>query len=36
MGQAPLQFYDKVPLKFSEYGDNAFKQGCLLYTSRGV
>ncbi|MGF0248688.1 hypothetical protein ACQR36_30380, partial [Rhodococcus erythropolis] len=23
----PLQFYDKVPLKFSEYGDNAFKQG---------
>ena len=27
MGQAPLQFYDKVPLKFSEYGDNAFKQG---------
>jgi 2,3,4,5-tetrahydropyridine-2-carboxylate N-succinyltransferase len=27
MGEAPLQFYDKVPLKFSEYGDNAFKQG---------
>ena len=26
-GQSPLQFYDKVPLKFSEYGDNAFKQG---------
>ena len=25
MGQAPLQFYDKVPL-FSEYGDNAFKR----------
>ena len=25
-GQAPLQFYDKVPLKFSEYGDNAFKR----------
>ncbi len=27
MGQAPLQFYDKVPLKFSEFGDIAFKQG---------
>ena len=27
MGQAPLQFYDKVPLKFSEYGDAAFKHG---------
>jgi 2,3,4,5-tetrahydropyridine-2-carboxylate N-succinyltransferase len=22
-----MQFYDKVPLKFSEFGDNAFKQG---------
>src|SRR3546814_18658326 len=21
MGQAPMQFYDKVPLKFAEYGD---------------
>ena len=27
MGQNPLQFYDKVPLKFSEYGDRAFKEG---------
>ncbi|MBO9355251.1 2,3,4,5-tetrahydropyridine-2,6-dicarboxylate N-succinyltransferase [Bordetella petrii] len=27
MGQAPLQFYDKVPLKFAEYGDTAFKHG---------
>ncbi|MCD0502605.1 2,3,4,5-tetrahydropyridine-2,6-dicarboxylate N-succinyltransferase [Bordetella petrii] len=27
MGQAPLQFYDKVPLKFAEYGDSAFKHG---------
>jgi len=27
MGQAPTQYYDKVPLKFAEYGDNAFVQG---------
>ncbi|CAM3443216.1 2,3,4,5-tetrahydropyridine-2,6-dicarboxylate N-succinyltransferase [Bordetella sputigena] len=27
MGQAPLQFYDKVPLKFSEYGNAAFQHG---------
>src|SRR5690606_7185830 len=27
MGQAPLQFYDKVPLTFSEYGDGAFEHG---------
>jgi len=27
MGQAPMQFYDKVPLKFSEYGETAFKTG---------
>lgn len=27
MGQAPMQFYDKVPLKFSEYGESAFKTG---------
>jgi len=27
MGQAPMQFYDKVPLKFAEYGDAAFKHG---------
>jgi len=27
MGQAPMQFFDKVPLKFGEYGDNAFKAG---------
>ncbi|MFY9348353.1 MAG: 2,3,4,5-tetrahydropyridine-2,6-dicarboxylate N-succinyltransferase, partial [Orrella sp.] len=24
MGQAPLQFFDKVPLKFSGFGQNAF------------
>jgi len=27
MGQAPAQYYDKVPLKFAEHGENAFKQG---------
>jgi 2,3,4,5-tetrahydropyridine-2-carboxylate N-succinyltransferase len=27
MGDAPLQFYDKVPLKFAEYGDAAFRRG---------
>lgn len=27
MGQAPLQFFDKVPLKFADFGDNAFKAG---------
>jgi len=27
MGQAPLQFYDKVPLKFAAYGHNAFATG---------
>jgi len=27
MGQAPAQYYDKVPLKFADYGENAFKQG---------
>lgn len=27
MGQAPLQFFDKVPLKFSGFGQNAFKAG---------
>jgi len=27
MGQAPVQYYDKVPLKFADYGENAFKQG---------
>ncbi|MEI2415030.1 2,3,4,5-tetrahydropyridine-2,6-dicarboxylate N-succinyltransferase [Orrella sp. JC864] len=27
MGQAPLQFYDKVALKFSDYGETAFKTG---------
>lgn len=27
MGQAPMQFYDKVPLKFAEYGETAFKTG---------
>jgi len=27
MGQAPMQFYDKVPLKFAEYGDTAFQHG---------
>ncbi|ARP82390.1 2,3,4,5-tetrahydropyridine-2,6-dicarboxylate N-succinyltransferase [Bordetella genomosp. 8] len=27
MGQSPLQFYDKVPLKFSEYGNAAFQHG---------
>jgi 2,3,4,5-tetrahydropyridine-2-carboxylate N-succinyltransferase len=26
-GQAPLQFYDKVPLKFAEYGNAAFQHG---------
>lgn len=27
MGQAPLQFFDKVPLKFSGFGPNAFHAG---------
>lgn len=27
MGQAPLQFFDKVPLKFSGFGQNAFNAG---------
>ena len=27
MGQAPLQFYDKVPLKFSDYSPAEFKAG---------
>jgi len=27
MGQSPMQFYDKVPLKFDGYGENAFKTG---------
>ncbi|ALM82202.1 2,3,4,5-tetrahydropyridine-2,6-dicarboxylate N-succinyltransferase [Bordetella sp. N] len=27
MGQAPMQFYDKVPLKFAEYGSAAFQHG---------
>jgi len=27
MGQAPVQYYDKVPLKFADYGENAFRQG---------
>jgi 2,3,4,5-tetrahydropyridine-2-carboxylate N-succinyltransferase len=27
MGQAPLQFYDKVPLKFAEFGNSAFQHG---------
>ncbi|OZI61244.1 2,3,4,5-tetrahydropyridine-2,6-dicarboxylate N-succinyltransferase [Bordetella genomosp. 11] len=27
MGEAPLQFYDKVPLKFAEYGNAAFQHG---------
>jgi 2,3,4,5-tetrahydropyridine-2-carboxylate N-succinyltransferase len=27
MGHPPLQFYDKVPLKFAEYGDSAFMYG---------
>ena len=27
MGQAPMQFYDKVPLKFGEYGAQAFATG---------
>jgi len=27
MGQAPMQFYDKVPLKFAEFGETAFKTG---------
>jgi len=26
-GQSPTQYYDKVPLKFAEYGETAFKQG---------
>ncbi len=27
MGQNPLQFFDKVPLKFSDYGETAFQTG---------
>lgn len=27
MGQAPLQFFDKVPLKFSGFGSHAFEAG---------
>lgn len=27
MGQAPMQFFDKVPLKFADYGETAFKTG---------
>jgi len=27
MGENPLQFYDKVPLKFAGYGDRAFSEG---------
>ena len=27
MGQSPMQFYDKVPLKFAEFGDTAFQHG---------
>jgi 2,3,4,5-tetrahydropyridine-2-carboxylate N-succinyltransferase len=27
MGEAPLQFYDKVPLKFAEFGNTAFQHG---------
>jgi 2,3,4,5-tetrahydropyridine-2-carboxylate N-succinyltransferase len=27
MGQAPMQFYDKVPLKFGDYGVQAFVNG---------
>jgi 2,3,4,5-tetrahydropyridine-2-carboxylate N-succinyltransferase len=27
MGQEPLQFYDKVPLKFAEFGNTAFQHG---------
>jgi 2,3,4,5-tetrahydropyridine-2-carboxylate N-succinyltransferase len=27
MGQAPLHFYDKVPLKFAHYGETAFQYG---------
>jgi 2,3,4,5-tetrahydropyridine-2-carboxylate N-succinyltransferase len=27
MGQSPLQFFDKVPLKFAEYGSHAFGAG---------
>lgn len=27
MGQPPMQFYDKVPLKFAGYGSNAFHAG---------
>jgi 2,3,4,5-tetrahydropyridine-2,6-dicarboxylate N-succinyltransferase len=27
MGQVPMQFYDKVGLKFADYGENAFKSG---------
>jgi 2,3,4,5-tetrahydropyridine-2,6-dicarboxylate N-succinyltransferase len=27
MGQSPMQFYDKVPLKFAGFGDTAFKAG---------
>jgi 2,3,4,5-tetrahydropyridine-2-carboxylate N-succinyltransferase len=27
MGQAPMQYWDKVPLKFDGYGETAFRQG---------
>src|SRR5690606_20725292 len=27
MGQAPMQFFDKVPLKFSGFGQTAFNAG---------
>lgn len=27
MGQSPMQFFDKVPLKFGEYHESAFKTG---------
>ncbi|ARP94606.1 2,3,4,5-tetrahydropyridine-2,6-dicarboxylate N-succinyltransferase [Bordetella genomosp. 13] len=27
MGEAPMQFYDKVPLKFAGFGEHAFKAG---------
>src|SRR5690606_25504499 len=27
VGQSPLQFFDKVPLKFADYGETAFKTG---------
>jgi len=27
MGQSPMQFFDKVPLKFADYGQSAFETG---------